>query len=144
MLAVVVIVLLLFDRGSLLRADFMLLLTFVAFFVFSGNLARVEAVDALLRRLIDGHAYTAGVLTSQVISNVPAALLLSSFTQNAKGLVLGVNIGGLGTPVASLASLISMKLYAHSDQARTGRYFAVFMAVNIVFLLALSAARLLF
>lgn len=144
MLAAVVAALLIFDRGILLRADFMLLLTFAAFFVFSGNLARVEAVDALLRRMIVGREYTAGVLASQVISNVPAALLLSGFTDDARALILGVNIGGLGTPIASLASLISLKLYSHSEHAHTGRYLLVFTAVNIVLLLILSAARLLF
>ena len=141
MLAVVIAALLVFDRGILLKADFMLLLTFVAFFVFAGNLARVEAVNTLLRRLIAGHEYVAGLLSSQVISNVPAALLLSGFTDNARALILGVNIGGLGTPIASLASLISMKLYSHSESAHTGRYLLVFTVVNIAFLLILSFAQ---
>jgi len=141
MLAVVIAVLLVFDRGILLRADFMLLLTFVAFFVFAGNLARVDAVNTLLRRLIYGHEYLAGVLSSQVISNVPAALLLSGFTDNSRALILGVNIGGLGTPIASLASLISMKLYSHSESAHTGRYLFLFTAVNVVLLLILSFAQ---
>ena len=144
MLAIVIVALLIFDRGILLRADFMLLLTFVAFFVFAGNLARVDAVSALLRRLISGHEYLAGLLSSQVISNVPAALLLSGFTNNSHALILGVNIGGLGTPIASLASLISMKLYSHSETAHTGRYLLVFAAVNAVFLVILSLAQLLF
>lgn len=144
MLAVVVIALLIFDRRILLKADFMLLLTFVAFFVFAGNLARVGAVAELLRRLIGGHEYLAGVLSSQVISNVPAALLLSGFTENARGLLLGVDIGGLGTPIASLASLISMKLYSHSEHARTGRYLLIFTAVNVVLLVLLSFAQALF
>ncbi len=144
MLAAVVLVLLVFDRGMLLKADFMLLLTFVAFFVFAGNLARVEAVDTLLRRLIAGHELLSGILTSQVISNVPAALLLSGFTDQADALILGVNIGGLGTPIASLASLISMKLYSHAEHARTGRYLAVFLIVNLVLLLILYAAATLF
>ena len=144
MLAVVLAALLVFDRGMLLKADFMLLLTFVAFFVFSGNLARVEAVDALLRRLLEGREYLAGVLTSQIISNVPAALLLSGFTDKARELLLGVNIGGLGTPIASLASLISMKLYSHSDHAHTGKYLLVFTAVNVVLLVILSVAQSLF
>ena len=144
MLAVVVAALLIFDRETLVRADFMLLLTFVAFFVFAGNLARIEAVDTLLRRMISGHEFPASVLASQVISNVPAALLLSGFTENSKPLLLGVNIGGLGTPIASLASLISMKLYSHSEHARTGRYLVLFLIVNFVLLLLLSGARMLF
>ncbi len=141
MLGVVVLLLLIFDRKILLEADFMLLLTFVAFFIFSGNLARIEAVDALLRRLLEGRVYLTSLLASQVISNVPAALLLSGFTRDARSLLLGVDIGGLGTPIASLASLISMKLYAHSDHAHTGRYLAEFTLVNLALLLLLSAAQ---
>ena len=143
MLGVVVLALLVFDRKILLRADFMLLLTFVAFFIFSGNLARIEAVDALLRRLLDGRVYLTSLLASQVISNVPVALLLSGFTGDAHGLLLGVNIGGLGTPIASLASLISMKLYDHSDHARPGRYLAEFSLVNAALLLLLSLVQVI-
>jgi len=143
MLGIVVAVLLVFDRKILLRADFMLLLTFVAFFIFSGNLARVETVDRLLRQLLAGREYLTSLLASQVISNVPAALLLSGFTDQARALLLGVNIGGLGTPIASLASLISMKLYAHSDHAHTGRYLLESTVVNVFFLLVLSLAQAL-
>lgn len=141
MLAIVLTVLLIVDRKILLKADFMLLLTFVAFFVFSGNLARVDAVDRLLRKLLEGRVYLTSLLTSQVISNVPAALLLSGFTEEARNLLLGVNIGGLGTPIASLASLISMKLYTHADHAHTGRYLAEFSLVNFLLLILLSVAQ---
>ncbi len=141
MLLVLVAVLLLADRKMLLKADFMLLLTFVAFFVFAGNLARIGAVSALLRRLMAGRDYLVSLLASQVISNVPAALLLSGFTEESRALLLGVNIGGLGTPIASLASLISMKLYSHSEHARPGRYLLEFTAVNLVLLLLLSLAQ---
>lgn len=143
MLASLLAVLLIFDRRILLKADFMLLLTFVAFFIFAGNLARIDAVSALLRRLLAGREYPVTLLTSQIISNVPAALLLSGFTDQSRALLLGVNIGGLGTPIASLASLISMKLYSHSDHAHTGRYLLEFSAVNLVLLLILSLAQLL-
>lgn len=118
----------------------MLLLTFVAFFVFSGNLARLDFADALLRKMLEGREYITSLLTSQVISNVPAALLLSGFTRQSHALLLGVNVGGLGTPVASLASLISLKLYSRSSGADTGRYLLVFTAVNVLFLALLSAA----
>ena len=143
MLACVLAVLLFLDRKLLLKADFMLLLTFVAFFIFAGNLARVGAVDRLLRRLLEGREYWTSLLFSQVISNVPAALLLSGFTDNARDLLLGVNVGGLGTPIASLASLISMKLYAHSDSANPLRYLAEFTFVNVLLLALLSFARLI-
>ena len=143
MLAALLAVLLIYDRRILLKADFMLLLTFVAFFIFAGNLARIDAVSALLRRLLAGREYPVTLLTSQIISNVPAALLLSGFTDQSRALLLGVNIGGLGTPIASLASLISMKLYSHSDHAHTGRYLLEFTAVSLVLLLILSLAQLL-
>ena len=138
MLLAVIAVLLVFDRRLLVRADFMLLLTFVAFFIFSGNLARQESVDRLLRGLLAGREYAVSLAASQVISNVPAALLLSGFTQNAHALLLGVNVGGLGTPIASLASLISMKLYAHSEHAHPGRFLAEFSFFNILLLILLS------
>ncbi len=138
MLAVVAAVLLIFDRKLLLKADFMLLLTFVAFFIFAGNLGRMGAVAALLRRLLDGREYLTSVLASQVISNVPAAVLLAGFTDKARALLLGVNVGGLGTPIASLASLISLKLYSHSLSARIGRYLLEFTAVNVILLVILS------
>ena len=143
MLLAVAAALLAFDRRMLLNADFMLLLTFVAFFVFAGNLARLEAVNRLLRRLLEGREYLTALLASQVISNVPAALLLSGFTDNARDLLLGVNIGGLGTPIASLASLISLKLYSRSRNAHAGRYLLVFTAINLALLAVLSAARMI-
>ncbi len=141
MLGIVAAALLVSDRRKLLEADFMLLLTFVAFFIFAGNLARLEGVDRLLRRLLQGREYAAAVLSSQVISNVPAALLLSGFTDNAGDLLLGADIGGLGTPIASLASLISLKLYSRSENARTGRYLLLFTLINFLLLALLSAAR---
>ena len=142
MLAVLVLALLIADRRLLLGADGLLLLTFAAFFIFSGNLARLEAVDSILRRLLEGREYLTALLASQVISNVPAALLLSGFTDNARDILLGVDIGGLGTPIASLASLISMKLYAHTDKADTGRYLLEFTIINIILLALLSGFRL--
>ena len=143
MLAAVILAVLLFDRGTLLEADFMLLLTFVAFFIFAGNLARIGAVDSLLRRLLSGREYWTALLTSQVISNVPAALLLSGFTNNVKALVLGTNIGGLGTPIASLASLISLKLYSRSEGARPGRFLLEFAVVNVLLLIILSVFQMI-
>ena len=141
MLLIVIAAVLIFDRPTLREADFMLLLTFVAFFVFAGNLARIDAVDSLLRRLLSGREYLTALLTSQVISNVPAALLLSGFTDDAKALLLGANIGGLGTPIASLASLISLKLYSRSEDARPGKFLLEFTVVNVILLVILSVFR---
>ena len=137
LLGILVLVLLALDRRRLCKADFLLLLTFVCFFVFSGNLARIGAVEALLRRLLAGRELLTAALTSQVISNVPAALLLSGFTEAGRELLLGVNIGGLGTPVASLASLISLKLYSHSEHASSGKFLALFSLVNFSLLILL-------
>ena len=139
MLALVLLLVGIFDRRILLKADFLLLLTFVCFFIFAGNLARIQAVDSLLRHLLTGRELFVGALCSQVISNVPAALLLSGFTENARALLLGVNIGGLGTPVASLASLIALKLYSHADGARTGAFLWRFSLVNFLLLAVLLA-----
>ena len=143
MLGLLLAVLLAFDRQILLRADFMLLLTFVAFFVFSGNLARMESVAAMIERLMEGREYLTSLLASQVISNVPAALLLSGFTDDVRSLLLGVDIGGLGTPIASLASLISLKIYLHAEGAKAGRFLLEFTVVNVLLLLVLSAAQAL-
>ena len=140
-LIAVVGTLLIADRRALGMVDYGLLFTFVCFFIFAGNLARLPAVDALLRRLLRGREYPTALLASQVVSNVPAALLLSGFTDNARELLLGVDVGGLGTPIASLASLISLKLYSRSEGARTGRYLLVFTLVNLALLALLSLAK---
>lgn len=137
MLGVIAAVLLVYDRKMLLKADGMLLLTFVCFFVFAGNLTRIESVSAVLGKLLRGHELLVGAGVSQVISNVPAALLLSGFTENGKALLLGVDIGGLGTPIASLASLISLKLYSHSENANTGKFLLLFTLLNLALLAAL-------
>ncbi len=129
-LAGLLLTLLIFDRRRIVQADFMLLLSFVCFFVFAGNLSRMELIGRALRQMLSGRELLLGALTSQVISNVPAALLLSGFTDNARQLLLGVNIGGLGTPVASLASLISLKFYSHSEHSDTAKYMRSFLLVN--------------
>ena len=121
------------DRKTLLKADYSLLLTFVFLFVFIGNLGRIEAVSAFLESVVSGREVPVGIAASQVFSNVPAALLLSGFTENATALLVGVNLGGLGTLIASMASLISFKLVA-KESINSGRYLLVFTVVNIIFL----------
>ena len=142
LLPVFVVACLIFDRKLLGKADFLLLLTFCCFFIFVGNIGRIESVRSALAGLIAGREILIGALLSQVISNVPAAVLLSGFTDGGRELLLGVNIGGLGTPVASLASLISMKIYSASDNANTGKFMAVFLAVNFSMLIVLLAFAL--
>jgi Na+/H+ antiporter NhaD/arsenite permease-like protein len=94
--------------------------------------------------LISGRELPAGILLSQIISNVPAAMLLSKFTAGYPALLIGVNFGGLGTLIASMASVISYKLYAAAPGARKGKYLGVFTAVNVLFLGILWIAEALF
>lgn len=142
--AIVAAAVLLCDRALLAKADYGLLLTFVFFFIFAGNIGQISAVQAFLGGMMQRHALATSLLASQVISNVPAAILLSGFTQDWRGLLAGVNIGGLGTPIASLASLISLKLYMKADNARPGRYMAAFLLVNLAGLaLMLATAALI-
>lgn len=132
------------DRLALRKADYCLLLTFACFFVFSGNLGRIAPVRALLETLLCRSTLLCSVLASQCISNVPAAILLSGFTSDWNGLLAGVNIGGLGTPIASLASLISLKYYLREPGARIGRYLLLFTAANSAGLILLLGFQLLF
>lgn len=122
------------------KLDIGLLATFVCFFVVSGNLGRMDAVRTVLEALLQRSTMGTAALASQVISNVPAAVLLSAFTQDGAGLLHGTNIGGLGTPVASLASLITLKYYFKWPYARRGRYLLVFLGANFLGLIVLLAA----
>jgi len=128
---------LIFDRELLKKVDYCLLLTFAFFFIFTGNIERLPAVESALGDFVSGKAFAASVISSQVISNVPAAMMISRFTADSKGVLLGVNVGGLGTPIASLASLISFKLYSKSDGASPAKYMGVFLIYNAAFLLLL-------
>ena len=128
------------DRRALLGVDWGLLVTFAAFFTFSGNMARMEPVRTLFRQLLAHGAMPVAALTSQVISNVPAAILLSQFTDDYPALLVGVNIGGAGTLVASLASLITFREYTKHVKGQTGRFLALFSAVSFGFLAVLLAA----
>jgi Na+/H+ antiporter NhaD/arsenite permease-like protein len=132
------------DYKILFRADYVLLFTFIGFFVFTGNMGNIEAISSFLQEGLSGREFPISIALSQIISNVPATLMLSGFTTDHRSLLLGVNIGGLGTPIASLASLISMKLYAHSDHAHTGKYLLEFTAFNLALLARLSFAQAVF
>ena len=104
-------------------------------FIFIGNLGQLPDIAEFLRRTVTGHEVTMAVLASQVFSNVPAAILLSGFTDNASALLVGVNLGGLGTLIASMASLISLK-FIQKEDVNIGSYIAVFTAVNLALLAA--------
>ena len=126
------------------KVDYALLATFVCFFVFVGNIARIDAVSAFFSSILTGRELLVSALLSQGISNVPAAVMLAGFTQNGKALLLGVDIGGFGTLIASLASLISFQIYRKAPGAKTGGFLLVFSAVNFGLLaLLLGAAHLI-
>ncbi len=136
-LIIVVIALILFDRKLFAKIDYSLLLTFVGFFVFIGNMGRIPAFREFLQGIIAGNEVLTAVVSSQVISNVPAALLLSGFTDNYEALILGTNLGGLGTLIASMASLISYKYIVKENKCGKGAYFGFFTVANVVFLAVL-------
>lgn len=137
--AVIVVVLFAVRRELLRDIDYMLLATFVCFFVVSENLGRIEGVRVFLQQLLGWDSLLTAVGTSQIISNVPAAVLLSGFTDQWRDLLAGVNIGGLGTPIASLASLITLKLYLRWNGAKIGRFLGVFTLMNLAGLVILLA-----
>ena len=135
---IVVICGVLFSREALRQVDFGLLVTFLCFFVFSGNLSRLPALGANLLQLIEAHTQGVAAGISQVVSNVPAAILLEPFTEHWKALLWGVDIGGFGTPLASLASLISLRLYLAEPDARLWRYLCLFLLLNLLFFAGLT------
>lgn len=143
-LVVTVVAVLLTDRRVLLDVDYSLLLTFVGFFVFIGNMGRIEAFNLLLRSVIGGNEVLTAVLSSQVMSNVPAALLLSGFTSRYDLLIIGTNLGGLGTIIASMASLISFKYIGRDYKHLRGKYMLYFTAVNLIFLVSLLVLWMVF
>lgn len=136
-LVVIPVSLLLLDRRALSDVDYPLLCTFVCFFVFSGNLARIPAVQSLLGGLLSHSPLVVSALSCQCISNVPSAILLSHFTDNWRELLLGVNIGGAGTIIASLASLITFREFSRHNPGKAGAYLAKFSLVNFSFLAVL-------
>ena len=136
--------LLFMDRKALKMVDYPLLLTFVFFFIFSGNMARIDLVRQVFSFLLEKNTLLFSVASCQVISNVPSAILLSQFTDNYRDLLLGVNIGGVGTLIASLASLITFREYTKQNKGKTGYYMLLFTAFNFAFLFILAGIMLLF
>ena len=140
-LGIVLIVVFCLDKSVLKNVDYCLLLTFISFFIFTGNLGNIPAIRDTLQALVNGRELLVGVIASQAISNVPAALLLSGFTSDYRALLAGVNVGGLGTLIASMASLISYKILANKYNDKKGKYFQWFTIVNVVYLLLLYACN---
>lgn len=122
------------DRKSLKMVDYPLLLTFVFFFTFSGNMSRIPQVRAFLSGLLEKNTLLVSTLSCQFISNVPSAILLSQFTENYRDLLVGVNIGGVGTLIASLASLITFREYVKHNPEKSKQYLLQFSLYNFGFL----------
>ena len=139
LLALALVWFLLFQKGILKEVDYCLLLTFVFFFIFAGNMARMDAVRNFFSALLSKNTLLFSALSCQCISNVPSAILLSQFTGNYAELLIGVNVGGVGTLIASLASLITFREYVKHDPKSTRRYIAEFSAFNFGFLIILIA-----
>ena len=130
--------LLILDRDALKKVDYPLLFTFAAFFVFSGNMARIEIVREFFSHLLEKSTLVFSVLSCQFISNVPSAILLSEFTQDYAALLRGVNIGGAGTLIASLASLITFREYTKHYPEKTAKYILLFSLFNFGFAILLT------
>jgi len=143
MVAIILVVVAILDGKILLRADYMLLITFVGFFIFTGNIGRIPAIKDFLSEIVYQKEFYISIITSQFISNVPATLMLSDFAGDYKELMLGVNVGGLGTLIASMASLISFKLFSNDFKEQRLKYVLTFTAVNLIFLVILIALHLL-
>lgn len=134
MLLVCILLTAVIDYKLFAKADYILLLTFVAFFILTGNIKSMSFIENGLSNFVAGREFMSGILLSQVISNVPAAVLLSNFTDNGALLLSAVNIGGLGTIIASMASLISFRYYGENKNSKKSRYLGVFTLFNLGFL----------
>ena len=131
------------DKYALKKVDYPLLLTFVFFFVFAGNMGRIDAIREFFGFLLEKNTLIVSTLSCQVISNVPSAILLSQFTDNYRELLWGVNIGGAGTLIASLASLITLREYTKRNKGKTKEYIIKFTGYNVLFVIVLTGAMLL-
>jgi len=131
---IIVIVIFISDKKIFKDVDYILLFTFIGFFIFIGNLGKIDSFRQIISSILEGNEIITSIISSQFLSNVPTSLLLSGFTDNWQNLLIGVNIGGLGTIIASMASLISYKLYANSYPDKKGKYMLLFTLLNIIYL----------
>ncbi len=141
--AVVALAILLTDTHTLKKVDYFLMLTFAVIFIFVGNISHIAPIHAFLSWVTEKNTLLTAILASQFTSNVPAAILLSGFTDNARGLLLGVNIGGMGTLIASMASVISYKQYTSAHPGQALAYLKKFTKWNAIFLAVLTALGVL-
>ena len=137
-LIIIPLALIFLDKKALMQVDYGLLFTFVFFFIFAGNMGRIGVVRDFFSYLLNINTLVFSAASCQVISNVPSAILLSQFTDNYRELLLGVNIGGAGTLIASLASLITFKEYTKQDPEHVKEYVVKFSLFNFGFLITLT------
>lgn len=142
-LPIIVIAILFTDKKALAKVDYPLLLTFVCFFLLAGNISRIEIVNHFFSSLLEKSTLLTSIFSCQVISNVPSAILLSEFTTNYKELLMGVNIGGVGTLISSLASLITFREYTSHVKGKTAQYIGLFTALNFGFLIVLTLTAII-
>ena len=143
-LPIILISILATDKNALTKVDYPLLLTFACFFLLAGNVSRIEAVNVFFSSLLEKNTLLTSIFSCQVISNVPSAILLSEFTENYSELLLGVNIGGVGTLISSLASLITFREYTSHVKGKTLQYLGLFTALNFGFLIILTVTVMIF
>ena len=143
-LPIIFIAIMISDKKALLSVDYPLLLTFACFFLLAGNVSRIDVVNTFFSSLLEKNTLLTSILSCQVISNVPSAILLSEFTTNYRELLLGVNIGGVGTLISSLASLITFREYTSHVKGKTASYIGLFSALNFGFLIILTVTTMLF
>lgn len=142
-LALVVLAVLIVDRARFRYVDYALLATFCVFFVFSGNIARIPAIENFMVSIVTKNTLLAGIISCQFISNVPTAILLSKFTENYRDLLVSVNIGSLGIIISSLASLITLKEYLKHQPKNFKKYMLLFTLINTAFLAVMIVVTLL-
>lgn len=136
---IIFVSILILDRKAVIKVDYPLLLTFLMFFIFAGNMSRIPEIRDFMSGLLEQNTLLVSALCCQIISNVPSAVLLSQFTDNYTSLLLGVNIGGTGTIIASLASLITLSEYSRCQPNGKKKYMLIFTLLNVIFLVALLA-----
>ncbi len=141
--AAVFISCLVMNKKVLMKADYQLLMTFLGFFIFTGNMGRVEVFRDFLSKIVKGREFGLSIVISQFISNLPATLLLSGFSNDYSSILAGVNVGGLGTLIASMASLISYKIFANEYKDKKGRYLIFFTLISLIFLGAMILVHIL-
>ena len=143
-LIIVITIVLILDRRVLRTPDYSLLFTFIFLFIFIGNIKRIPALSDVLQQLVRINEVGVSIILSQFISNVPAAILCSGFTSEISKLIIGTNLGGLGTLIASMASLISFKQYSYIEGSDSKKYMIVFTLANILFLAFMIITYLIF